>query len=96
MRHELGAFLRERRRRLGARREEVSAEAGIGYDWYVRIEQGRGHASLDVVRRLADALKLDPAEADYVLTLAQRGRPVAAARSTGGLPAPVLRVMHAQ
>ena len=56
-RSELGDFLRSRRERLspkavglaagrrrrtpGLRREEVAELAGIGVDWYVRLEQGR-------------------------------------------------------
>jgi transcriptional regulator with XRE-family HTH domain len=54
---ELGDFLRARRERLtpqvvglpdgrrrrtpGLRREEVAELAGIGVDWYIRLEQGR-------------------------------------------------------
>src|SRR6185295_8612222 len=54
---QLGDFLRSRRERLspeaaglpvtrrrrtpGLRREEVAALAGIGVDWYIRLEQGR-------------------------------------------------------
>ena len=56
-RSELGDFLRSRREKLrprdvgladgrrrrtvGLRREEVAELAGIGVDWYVRLEQGR-------------------------------------------------------
>ena len=56
-RRELGDFLRARRSRLtpesvglprhrqrrtpGLRREEVAERAGIGVDWYIRLEQGR-------------------------------------------------------
>jgi len=56
-RAELGNFLRARRERLdplalgigggrrrrtpGLRREEVAELAGIGVDWYIRLEQGR-------------------------------------------------------
>src|SRR5215217_3824682 len=54
---ELGDFLRSRRQKLmpktvglpvgrrrrtpGLRREEVAELAGIGVDWYIRLEQGR-------------------------------------------------------
>ena len=56
-RSELGDFLRSRREKLspksmglpsmrrrrtpGLRREEVAELAGIGVDWYIRLEQGR-------------------------------------------------------
>jgi len=74
----LGDFLRTRRHRLdseerpslrrrrtpGLRREEIAEAAGIGVDWYTRLEQGRGgRPSAVVVDGLAQALRLDRAEA---------------------------------
>ena len=75
----LGDFLRSRRERLspkvvglssgrrrrtpGLRREEVAALAGIGVDWYIRLEQGRSvnpsvttveHAHLRALTRSGD------------------------------------------
>ena len=70
-RNELGDFLRSRRERLtpraaglptgrrrrtpGLRREEVAELAGIGVDWYVRLEQGRSvspsAATIDALAR---------------------------------------------
>ncbi|HDR9803191.1 TPA: helix-turn-helix domain-containing protein [Burkholderia cenocepacia] len=62
-----------RRRTPGLRREEVAERAGIGVDWYVRLEQGRdvnpSDATLDA---LARALRLDKAEAAHLRTLARR------------------------
>ena len=75
-RGELGDFLRSRRDRLrpetlglngrrrrrtpGLRREEVAEIAGIGVDWYIRLEQGRAVTpSLTTVDALARALRLD-------------------------------------
>src|SRR4029078_10457387 len=58
MRRELGGFLQQRRRHLGLRREEVAAQASVGYDWYVRMQQGRGRASSDVLRRVWKVLEL--------------------------------------
>jgi len=81
----LGDFLRTRRRRLdseerpslrrrrtpGLRREEIAEAAGIGVDWYTRLEQGRGgRPSAVVVDGLAQALRLDRAEAEHLRTLA--------------------------
>jgi transcriptional regulator with XRE-family HTH domain len=76
---ELGDFLRSRRARLnpkavglpsgrrrrtpGLRREEVAALAGIGVDWYIRLEQGRSVSpSLTTVDALARALRLSKGE----------------------------------
>lgn len=78
-RNELGDFLRSRRERLtpkavglppgrrrrtpGLRREEVAELAGIGVDWYVRLEQGRSVSpSVTTVDALARALRLSKVE----------------------------------
>lgn len=90
-----GRFLREKRRLRGLRRKQLSEQAGVGYDWCVRIGQGRGQASVDVVRRLAHALELDRAETDYVFALAH-GRGTVVPTAPEDLPPAVLRVMHAR
>ncbi|MCW5737498.1 MAG: helix-turn-helix domain-containing protein [Enhydrobacter sp.] len=89
-RSELGDFLRSRRQRLrpesvglqatrrrrtpGLRREEVAELAGIGIDWYVRLEQGRSvNPSLATIDALARALRLGKAEHDHLRALARRG-----------------------
>src|SRR6267154_3187041 len=76
---ELGDFLRSRRERLnpkmvglpagrrrrtpGLRREEVAELAGIGVDWYIRLEQGRSVSpSVTTVDALARALRLSKGE----------------------------------
>ena len=49
-----------RRRVRGLRRTEVAELAGISADYYLRIEQGRGHRpSAEVLSALSRALKLD-------------------------------------
>ena len=87
-RTELGDFLRSRRERLtpaelglpdgrrrrtpGLRREEVAELAGIGVDWYVRLEQGRAvRPSVATIDALAQVLRLDPAERAHLRTLAR-------------------------
>ncbi|HYS66854.1 MAG TPA: helix-turn-helix domain-containing protein, partial [Paraburkholderia sp.] len=89
-RSEFGDFLRSRREKLspdavglnggrrrrtaGLRREEVAELAGIGVDWYVRLEQGRtvspSDATLDA---LAHALRLGKVEAAHLRALARNG-----------------------
>lgn len=91
-RTQFGDFLRSRRKKLtpdaaglnggrrrrtpGLRREEVAELAGIGVDWYVRMEQGRvvspSESTLDA---LAQALRLDKAEAAHLRALARREEP---------------------
>jgi transcriptional regulator with XRE-family HTH domain len=85
----LGEFLRSRRERLtpesvglppgrrrrtpGLRREEVAELAGIGVDWYVRLEQGRTvRPSTATVDALAAALRLDDTERAHLAVLAQQ------------------------
>ncbi|MET7878332.1 helix-turn-helix transcriptional regulator [Micromonospora profundi] len=60
-----------RRRVAGLRREEVALLAGISADYYLRLEQGRGGTpSLQVIRSLARALRLDDAATAYLTSLA--------------------------
>jgi len=85
-RNELGDFLRSRRERLtprsaglaagrrrrtpGLRREEVAELAGIGVDWYVRLEQGRSVSpSVTTVDALARALRLSKVEHAHLRAL---------------------------
>ncbi|MBK1661206.1 helix-turn-helix transcriptional regulator [Paracraurococcus ruber] len=85
-RSELADFLRSRRERLspaavglpngrrrrtpGLRREEVAELAGIGIDWYIRLEQGRSVSpSVTTVDALARALRLGPVEHAHLRAL---------------------------
>jgi transcriptional regulator with XRE-family HTH domain len=85
---EFGDFLRSRREKLapkavglapgrrrrtsGLRREEVAELAGIGVDWYIRLEQGRTvNPSITTVDALARALRLSKAEHAHLRALAR-------------------------
>src|SRR6201994_3976327 len=87
-RSELGDFLRSRREKLspksmglpsvrrrrtpGLRREEVAELAGIGVDWYIRLEQGRTVSpSVSTIDALARALRLGKAEHRHLKALTQ-------------------------
>src|SRR5580704_10099423 len=89
-RRELGDFLRARRGRLnpeslglpgrrrrrtpGLRREEVAELAGIGVDWYIRLEQGRPVTpSISTVDALARALRLTEMGHQHLRALAGGG-----------------------
>src|SRR5260370_13048806 len=84
---EFGGFLRSRREKLspkavglptgrrrrtaGLRREEVAELAGIGVDWYIRLEQGRTVSpSVTTIDALARPLRLGKAEHAPFLALA--------------------------
>src|SRR4029450_6014484 len=89
-RNELGDFLRSRGERLtpraaglpagrrrrtpGLRREEVAELAGIGVDWYIRLEQGGSVSpSATTIDALARALRLGKAEHAHLRALTQGG-----------------------
>ena len=108
-RTELGDFLRSRRQKLspesvglpggrkrrtpGLRREEVAELAGIGMDWYGRLEQGRNVTpSAATVNSLAQALRLSPPEHAHLRALAQNtARPPLVRES---VPEPLRRLVE--
>lgn len=57
---------------MGLRRDEVAQLAGISPEYYLRLEQGRGHQpSEQVLRSLARALNLDSYAVQYMVRLAR-------------------------
>src|SRR6266545_1817139 len=78
-----------RRRTPGLRREEVAQLAGIGITWYTWLEQGRDiQVSVNVLERIAHALRLDGAERAHLFMLAHnRPPPVAALQRAHVTPA---------
>jgi len=107
---ELGDFLRSRRdrlspkdvglptgrrrRTLGLRREEVAQLAGIGVDWYIRLEQGRAVCpSATTVESLARALRLNPVERAHLRALTRNGERQPFIRET--VPDSLLRTVMA-
>ncbi len=74
---QLGITQISRRRTPGLRREEVAEIAGVGTTWYTWLEQARDiQPSADVLKRLASALMMNPAETRHLFTLAGRAAPV--------------------
>ena len=66
----VGLVSGQRRRALGLRREEVAELAGIGVDWYVRLEQGRSvRPSATTLDALARALRLNKTEQAHLNAL---------------------------
>jgi transcriptional regulator with XRE-family HTH domain len=69
------------RRVPSLRREEVAALAGVGIDYYRRLERGHvSGVSKSVLEALARALQLDDAERAHLSDLARTANPVAAPR----------------
>ena len=102
----LGAFLRAHRERLprpagagtrrrtpGLTREELAVAAGLSNTWLTWLEQGRAlNVSVAVLVRLADTLKLSPAERASMLDLAGKRDPNPPAPMAADLPAELLDV----
>ena len=100
----LGTFIRAHRERLpisgkllgrrrtpGWRREELAEAAGVGLTWITWLEQGRDvSASPAALARLAEALRLNPAERVSLFDLAGRRDPVEPGEPPTDMPAHVL------
>jgi transcriptional regulator with XRE-family HTH domain len=91
----------ERRRRTsGLRREEVAQMAGISPTWYARLEQGKEVTpSGAALGRIADVLRLAPAERAYLFQVARRvdpnGTPVVAGEvASKAIESCVLAISH--
>jgi transcriptional regulator with XRE-family HTH domain len=83
----------QRRRTAGLRREEVAQLAGIGVDWYIRLEQGRTVSpSVTTVDALARALRLSKAEHSHLKALARDGDRRPFTREI--VPPPILRLIE--
>jgi transcriptional regulator with XRE-family HTH domain len=73
----LGLTQGSRRRTPGLRREEVAELAGVGTTWYTWLEQARDiQPSIEVLRRLGQALKLNTAEMRHMYVLAGKAPPL--------------------
>jgi transcriptional regulator with XRE-family HTH domain len=70
-----------KRRVPGLRREEVASLAGVGIDYYKRLERGNVSGVSDgVLEALARAVQLDDAERAHLFDLARAANPVAPRR----------------
>ncbi|WP_349269870.1 putative DNA-binding protein [Mycolicibacterium parafortuitum] len=94
VRSELGLPPAPRARTSGLRREEVAVQAGVSVTWYTWLEQGRDiNPSKQVLDAVAGALRLSPAEHEYVLALG--GYAVDHAGTDGPLPPHIQRFLDA-
>jgi transcriptional regulator with XRE-family HTH domain len=107
----LGAYLKDRRRKLdpatfgfsserrrtpGLRREEVAQRANISPTWYTWLEQGRGGApSADVLDRIARALMLTDVEREHLFLLGLGHPPEVRYRGDEGVTPRLQRVLDA-
>ncbi len=86
-----------RRRTPGLRREEVAQLCGLSPTWYTWIEQGRDvSVSPGALARLAETLRLVPAERAYLFDLARKRDPAEPARNgVEPLPPALLAALEA-
>ncbi|MFK3839653.1 MULTISPECIES: helix-turn-helix domain-containing protein [Serratia] len=70
----------KKRRVKGLRRDELAESAGLSVEYYTKLEQGRvNNPSLQTLSVLADVLRLDASERQYLYLLFNRERPLASA-----------------
>ncbi|EIC07064.1 helix-turn-helix domain protein [Microbacterium laevaniformans OR221] len=110
-RNPLAEFLRDRRESLdpesvglpvepgrrvrGLRRSEVAHLAGISADYYLRLEQGRGHQpSQQVLSALSRALRLDHYGDEYLRRMAALAAGHAEPPVSGDLPSGALDLLR--
>jgi transcriptional regulator with XRE-family HTH domain len=94
--NEVGLNEGVRRRTPGLRREEVAQLAGVGTTWYTWLEQGRDvQASSEVLRALADALRLDRAERRYLFELTGRQPAEVSSAANPDVAPPLQRMLDA-
>src|SRR5579884_1606974 len=90
---EVGLPANGRRRTPGLRREEVAELAQIGVSWYTLLEQGQDvHPSRPVLERVAQALRLTPAEEQHLFLLTGYGLPALGAAEQEEAPPALMRV----
>jgi transcriptional regulator with XRE-family HTH domain len=81
----LGTTGEETRRVPGLRREEIAELAGISTSWYTLLEQGqRTDVSVDALRAIAQALRLNSHETVYLFAVAKETIPTDCLRDLGG------------
>lgn len=94
---EVGLPPRASRRTPGLRREDVADLAGISACWYSRLEQARNiRVSDHVLDSLAEALRLNTEEREYLLALAHGDAPSSASVSPDGVPPALQRILDSQ
>jgi HTH-type transcriptional regulator/antitoxin HipB len=78
---DIGAFIRERRKKLGLNQDELARKAGTSRQWLVAVERGKSGAEIGLVLRTLKALGIS-------LTASEKAKPAdsRSARSRGELP----------
>jgi len=71
---DVGAIIRERRRRLGLDQATLARRVGVGREWIVDVEKGKPRAGIELVLRTLAALGLSIAVSETTTPIARKGR----------------------
>ena len=72
---DLGALIRERRRKLGLAQQQLAERVGVSRQWLINVERGKPRAELALVLKTLAALGLRVAVDDGSATPAVGGVP---------------------
>jgi HTH-type transcriptional regulator/antitoxin HipB len=76
---DIGAAIRDRRRRLGLGQDELAARVGVSRKWIIDVEKGKPRVAMGLLLRTLDALGLRLSLAgDDAPVARKRGKPVPA------------------
>jgi len=56
---DLGAAIRERRKRLGLDQAELASRVGVSRQWLIQVENGKAGATIGLLLRLMNALDMN-------------------------------------
>lgn len=72
---DVGAVIRDRRRKLGLDQKSLAARVGVSRQWIVEVEKGKPRAEIGLVLRTADALGIHLASEEPGKVKRQPGPP---------------------
>ncbi len=72
---DIGAIIRERRRKLRLDQGALARRVGVGREWIVEVEKGKPRAGIELVLRTLTALGLALAVSEKTAPRAQRAAP---------------------
>ena len=70
---DIGAIIRERRRKLRLDQGALAKRVGVGREWIVDVEKGKPRAGIELVLRTLDVLGLSLAVAEKAAPRAAKG-----------------------
>ena len=72
---DVGAIIRERRRKLGLDQGALAKRVGVGREWIVDVEKGKPRAGIELVLRTLDALGLSLVVSEKAVSQAEKAAP---------------------